>query len=141
MLDFFREFGGDGHIPDLGLANRLKDGYVSVPDRGPFEVVELSRPGSHPSASQVLLGYDVAFDQGHESLIATILLSDETMETEVRIADLRREFNPLLNGNLLLPNEADATRFLREATIVGPWEGPEIHWRVIGLWLIEQGLS
>lgn len=144
LLGFLETWDPDERIPDLKVARRLAGVYQTVPELGPLEVVEITSHGERPQAGGSLLGYDVPFKDGMESLLASILLysdpfGEHSPNDDSRITDLRRRFADRLNENLLFATEEDATEFFVAAEEVGPWEGPEIEWEVVGLWLVEDG--
>lgn len=127
---------GEDRLSDLASALRLK-GAFSIPELGSFEVVELSSHGEQPQAGGRLLGFDAAFRAGLHSLLAEILLLDVPGDDPGdRRTGLRRRFADRLNDNLLFATDEDALEFLAGAEAVGPWEGPEIEWAVVGLWLV-----
>ena len=129
--------GGEEPIRDLPTAERLRTAST-VPELGSFfEVVELTGHSERPQSESRLLGFDVAFEDGLHSLLAAVLLLDVPGDDagERRI-DLRRRFRDRLNDNLLFATEEDALEFLASAEAVGPWEGPDIEWAVVGLWLV-----
>lgn len=126
------------------LARRLYEGYRG-PGIGEFELVEVTRKGRDPEVGSHLLGFDVCFTEGGtESLLASILLYESPFgepadaEVEARVAPLRERFRSRLNDHLLFGSEADATEFLDAAKATGPWEGPEIDWEVVGVWLVAE---
>lgn len=127
------------------LARQLHDGYRG-PDIGDFEMVEVTRQGRDPQLGAELLGFDVCFtDGGIESLLASLLLYESPFgeppdaETEARVGPLRARFRSQLNRHLLFETEVDAAEFLNAAEAAGPWEGPEVEWEVVGLWLVSDG--
>lgn len=139
--------GGDVTGTDLSheLARQLRDGYRG-PDIGDFELVEVTRQGRDPELGAELLGFDVCFTEGGtESLLASLLLFEAPFgeppeaESESRVGPLRDHFRGLLNQRLLFESDVDAAEFLKAAEAAGPWEGPEVEWEVVGLWLVTDG--
>jgi hypothetical protein len=109
--------------------------------RAEFEVVEIVGPGETPDEGGVLLGYDVAFENGFESLLASILLYDGPAgEREPEVTRLRDGFGSHLNAHGLFETEAEAAAFLRAANELGPWEGPGIEFEIVSVWRIDQTL-
>lgn len=124
------------------LARRLYESYRG-PGIGEFELVEITRHGRAPEAGKRALGFDVYFTNGGtKSLLAYVLLYESPFgeppdaETQARVSPLRNRFRTRLNEHMLFDLESDAAEFLDAADAVGPWEGPEIAWEVVGLWLV-----
>lgn len=138
LLALLYEHGLDGRIEDLSVARRLYAVFREAPARGPFEIVELVKAGGLPSAGTSLLGYDVAMDDGLDSLIATVLLYEPTSDPAYGpiVARLRHEYAQRLSSNLLFDEYSDAEEFREAATQAASWEGPEISWEVVGVWSV-----
>lgn len=133
---------GEGRIGDLPTATRLLQAVGGFGDSEPWEVVEITRRDQRPVHGRSLLGYDVCITDGTESLLASTLLWTGTEHHPPRVEgaaereELRNRFLNDLNGNLLFATAADAERYLEHATRLGPWEGPDIEWSTVGLWLV-----
>lgn len=128
----------DGPIEDARVAASLADTYRKH-GLGPFEVVEITSIGEEPRYGDVLLGYDVSFHPGNESILADILLrheepSDRSADAEVT-RRMRQTYRPRLNANLLFSSPDDARAYLREVNEHGPWEGPGVEWAAVALWV------
>lgn len=131
----------DGRVEDVVTARRLARAYATVPEVGSLEIVEIVNHGERPRAGNRLLGFDV--QEGMQSLLASILLWDDPSSdtsgpgvTDARVIGLRTRFADRLNDRLLFDTEALAIEFLDASTELGPWEGPEIEWEVVGLWTV-----
>jgi hypothetical protein len=139
LLEILEHHDVTGPIDDLEVVRRLAAAYAGreIPD-GPYEIVERTSEGERPRAVSLLLGWDVAFEGGGStSLLATILLYGElALQEDDRVLRLRREFVGSLNEHCLFEDEADARAFLVAANEIGPWEGPDINWEVVGVWLV-----
>lgn len=135
---------GEERIQDVVVARRLTREFGAIAGSGPWDIVEIVSHGEQSRAGGRRLGFDVPFRDGLYSLLAAVLLwsdpfavSSNASEADPRVAGLRVRFVGRLNENRLFATEEEALAFLAAAEEVGPWEGPDIEWEVVGLWLVD----
>jgi hypothetical protein len=121
----------DGRITSIESARRLQRAQHDRDEA--FEIVEVVPRGAQPTEGESLLGYDVAFEGGIESLVAQLLLAgvergQQQSAMDVAIASLQAQFVHRLNDHGLFADEREATAFLQKALEFGPWEGPGVTW-------------
>lgn len=144
LLHTLEDHDVSSRIQDFEAARTLAVQY-STPETGVFEVVEITSEGEEPMVGRDLLGFDVAFEGGLTSLIASLLLFDDAAarpatEDSSNVA-LRHAFSDRLNHNRLFSSREDARSFLSAAIELGPWEGPDVMWAISAIWAVPAGAS